>query len=90
MIACSIRQYTVSRQGMTVLCVKEQSMEKHRLRRDTFILRIWWDEDELEWTGQVQHVGSSESALVRSLDKLLAFIEHRTGKLTNTRRKGLQ
>jgi hypothetical protein len=65
-------------------------MKEHRKRRDTFILRIWWDEDKPGWTGQVQHVSTGESALVRRLDKLLAFIERRTGKLSGTERAGLK
>jgi hypothetical protein len=65
-------------------------MKEHRIGRDTFIFRIWWDENKPGWTGQVQHVGSGETALVQSLDNLLAFIERRTGKLTNTGRKGLR
>lgn len=65
-------------------------MEERPKRRDTFILQIWREEGKPDWTGRVQHVGIGESALVRSLDKLLTFVEHRTGKLTDTGRKGLK
>jgi hypothetical protein len=65
-------------------------MKERKMHRDTFILRIWLDEDKPGWTGQVQHVGSGQSALFQSLDKLLAFIERRTGKLSGTERAGLK
>jgi hypothetical protein len=65
-------------------------MEERPKCRDTLILQIWRDEGEPDWTGRVQHVGTGESALVRSLDKLLAFVEQRTGKLTDMARKGLK
>jgi hypothetical protein len=65
-------------------------MKKHKMHRDTFILRIWWDEDKPGWTGQVQHVGTGESALIRSLDKLLTFVERRTGKLSGSDQKRLK
>lgn len=65
-------------------------MKKHRMHRDTFIIRIWREEGQPGWTGRVQHVGTGESILVQSLDKLLAVIESRTGKLTGSDRKGLK
>lgn len=65
-------------------------MEKGTTHRDTFIIRIWRDEGKPGWTGRVQHVGTGQTALVQSLDKLLAFIEHQTGKLTDTSHKGLK
>lgn len=65
-------------------------MRKRRMRRDTFILRIWWDEDEPGWTGQVQQLSTGESALFRSVDKLLAFVKQRIGKLSSSDSKGLK
>ena len=65
-------------------------MKKQKKRRDTFILQIWREEGKPGWTGRVQHVATGESALVRSLDKLLAFVERRTGKLTDSDQKGLR
>jgi hypothetical protein len=59
-------------------------------RRATFILRVWWDEEEPDWIGQVQQVGAGESALVRSIGELLAFIEQWTGKLSIPDQRGLK
>jgi hypothetical protein len=65
-------------------------MEKRPTRRDTFIVRIWREEGQPGWTGRVQHIGTGEVVLVRSLDKLLTFVERQTGKLTGPVRKGLK
>ena len=65
-------------------------MKKQKKRRDTFILQIWREEGKPGWTGRVQHVSTGESVLVRTLDKLLAFVERHTGKLTDAGRKGLK
>jgi hypothetical protein len=58
-------------------------MKENSMRKNSFIVRIWWTEEQTEWRGLVQHVHSGEAALVQSLDELVAFIERRTGQLTN-------
>jgi hypothetical protein len=65
-------------------------MEQKTAHRDTFIVRIWREEGSPEWKGWVQHVRTGDSAPVHSLDELVAFIECRTGKLTDSGRKGLK
>jgi hypothetical protein len=51
-------------------------------RRNAFILRIWWEEDDHPlWRGWVQHTGTGESRYVQHLGDLLAFLEERTGPL---------
>ncbi len=39
--------------------------------RETFIIRLWQRESDLSnWLGQIQHVGSKETAVIHSLDEL--------------------
>ncbi len=52
----------------------------------SFILRIWWEEEEAGggrhfWRGWVQHVRSGESTYVQDLESLLDFIERWAGRL---------
>ncbi|MBN1137884.1 MAG: hypothetical protein JXM73_14945 [Anaerolineae bacterium] len=54
------------------------------------MVRIWREEGKAGWEGWIQHVGSGESALVRELGELFAFIERRTGELEATMQKGLR
>ncbi len=66
---------------------------KRRLKpahTDSFLIRIWREEGQAGWKGWIQHTRSGESALVRELEELWAFIERRTGKLDTTARKGLK
>jgi hypothetical protein len=65
-------------------------MEQQIAHRDAFVVRIWREEGRSEWRGWVQHVHTGDSTLVQSLDELVAFIECRTGKLTDLERKGLR
>lgn len=57
--------------------------------RHSFIVRIW-QEGQSDWQGWVQHVNTGDSARVRRLDELLAFIERRAGKSEVTIQKGLK
>lgn len=63
---------------------------KKTTRTDSFVVRIWREEGKAGWKGWVQHARSGESALVRQLDDLLAFIERHTGRLDTTAQKGLK
>jgi hypothetical protein len=56
--------------------------------RHSFVLRIWRDEGRLAWKGWVQHAATGESLFVQNLDDLLAFIEQRTGALTDAAPRG--
>lgn len=58
-------------------------MKKAAVRRDSFVIRIWREEDQSGWQGWVQHTGTGEAAYVRDTDELLAFIERRAGPLSN-------
>ncbi len=69
--------------------------EEHRSRpqtiqRDSFVVRIWRERGQPGWQGWVQHAGTGESASVRGIDELLAFIEERAGRLAEPDRKGLK
>jgi hypothetical protein len=65
-------------------------MEQQIAHRDAFIIRIWREEGRPGWRGWVQHAGAGESAVVRNVDELVAFIERWTGELTGPSRKGLK
>ena len=57
-------------------------MIEARRRSDSFVLRIWWEEEERTWRGWVQHAGTGQITYVQSLKELLAFIQQYTGDLT--------
>ena len=54
-------------------------MSRERHRSDSFVLRIWWEEEG--WRGWVQHAASGESRYFARLADLLAFVEAQTGPL---------
>ncbi|RLC73656.1 MAG: hypothetical protein DRJ03_25720 [Chloroflexi bacterium] len=54
-------------------------MGKERPRSNSFVLRIWWEEEG--WRGWVQHAASGESRYFERLADLLAFVEAQTGSL---------
>ena len=68
----------------------KKKMKRQIVHKDAFIVRIWREAGQSAWRGWVQHVHSGDSTPVQSLDELLAFIERRTGKLTDPGRKGLK
>ncbi len=65
-------------------------MKAGTVHRHSFVVRIWREQDSAGWRGWVQHAGTGESAYVRNLDELLAFIERRTGGLTDAPLEPLQ
>ena len=54
-------------------------------RRNSFLIRIWWEsarsvgDGQPAWRGWVQHVRSGETAYVRDWEELLHFIERWAG-----------
>ena len=54
-------------------------MRIKRRRSDSFVFRIWWEEDG--WRGWVQHAVSGENRYFERLPDLLHFVEARTGPL---------
>ena len=57
---------------------------------DSFVLRIWRENDRAQWQGWIQHARTGESAFVQEMEGLLAFIENRTGTLTRARPEGIR
>jgi hypothetical protein len=59
-------------------------MSGEQRQSDSFVLRIWWEEGEASpvWRGWVQHATSGESNYFDQITELLAFVETRTGSLT--------
>ncbi|OQY17837.1 MAG: hypothetical protein B6I35_13955 [Anaerolineaceae bacterium 4572_32.2] len=55
-------------------------MNKKQLRSNSFVFRIWWEEET--WRGWVQHAASGKSRYFEQLPDLLAFVEAQTGPLT--------
>ncbi|MGC9399621.1 MAG: hypothetical protein ACP5HM_10860 [Anaerolineae bacterium] len=56
-------------------------MTRKQQRHDSFVLRIWWEEDEggvSIWRGWVQHATSGEVAYVQTTRELWTFIEAHT------------
>ena len=70
-------------------------MSPHR-ERGTFVVRIWWEDNELAgcpiWHAWVQHVSSGEALCVGNVVQLLGFIERWVGELGDVRghRDGLK
>ena len=54
-------------------------MRTERPRSNSFVLRIWWEEEG--WRGWVQHAASGETRYFERLADLLAFVEAQTGSL---------
>jgi len=54
-------------------------MSGERRGSNSFVLRIWWEEEG--WRGWVQHAASGESRYFERLADLLAFVETQTGPL---------
>jgi hypothetical protein len=53
-------------------------------RHNSFIVRIWWEENEATpplWRGSVQHAATGESCYVNSMVGILSFIQSYTGPL---------
>jgi len=48
--------------------------EEHR-RGDSFVLRIWWEEEETSWRGWIQHAATGDSRYFNRLVQLLTFVE---------------
>jgi hypothetical protein len=67
-----------------------QTMKDAKSHRNSYVIRIWREDGKPGWHGWIQHARTGESALVRQVDELLAFIERRTGKLTEPKQKGLK
>lgn len=45
-------------------------------KRESFIIRLWQRETSPGvWLGEVQHVGSGQTAVVRTLDELTAVVK---------------
>lgn len=65
-------------------------MKTERVQRDSFLVRIWREKGRAEWRGWVQHTRSGSSTPVRSRGELWAFMEQHSGKLPDSRRKGLK
>jgi hypothetical protein len=59
-------------------------------QHESFIVRIWHEEDQPGWRAWIQHTRSGESTVVRSVQELVAFFELRTGRLDDTQRQGLK
>ncbi|HEY76369.1 MAG TPA: hypothetical protein G4O00_09340 [Thermoflexia bacterium] len=59
-------------------------MAEARGRGDSFILRIWWEEEKQRWRGWVQHAGTGQMTYVQNLEELMAFIQRFTGDLVPT------
>jgi hypothetical protein len=64
----------------------EKQPDEERQRHNSFVLRIWWEdqEDSGFWRGWVQHATTGEAVYVKTLDELVAFIETKTGTLAET------
>ncbi|MEA3340768.1 MAG: hypothetical protein U9R15_12430 [Chloroflexota bacterium] len=57
-------------------------MGREQHRSDSFVLRIWWEEEG--WRGWVQHAASGESRYFERLGSLLDFVEAQTGPLRHS------
>lgn len=56
--------------------------EKRPLRnRESFVIRLWQRETDPDtWLGEVQHVATGETAVIRHLGELTAVIKKLMGK----------
>jgi len=61
-----------------------ESVEKTTVQREVFIVRIWREAGQSAWRGWVKHVHTGEEVCVHSQDELIAFIESRAGRLSDS------
>jgi hypothetical protein len=59
-------------------------------QRESFIVRIWWEQGQAEWKGWVQHVRSGDSALLQDLQDLISYLERWTAKPPVEEKRGLR
>ena len=69
---------------------EDEAMQKSESQRDSFVIRVWREEEEPYWRGWVQHARSGECAPVHSLEELQEFIERWTGSLNRPSKEGLK
>lgn len=71
--------------------VKGQTVGQDSLAaRHSFVVRIWREKGSVGWRGWVQHARTGESVPFEDLEKLQAFLEGRTGTLTDRARQRLR
>jgi hypothetical protein len=57
-------------------------MAKRQHRSNSFVLRIWWEEDAQPiWRGWVKHAATGKIRHFQDLSDLLTFVEAHTGSL---------
>ena len=69
---------------------ESKGVEKGTVRRNAFVVRVWQEGGRPGWQAWVQHVRSGEAVLVQNGEELLAFVEHRIGKLNSSPPRGLR
>lgn len=65
-------------------------MQADRVQRNSFLIRIWREPDQVQWRGWVQHVRTGEAIFIQDLEQLRDFFECYSGKLTKPPHKGLK
>ena len=65
-------------------------MADNQTSQASFLIRIWRERGQLTWRVWVQHIQSSESAYLRGLDELWAFVERWIGDLHDRPHSGLR
>ena len=65
-------------------------MVNGQAQRESFIVRIWWEQGQPEWRGWVQHICSGDSASLHNLQDLIAYLERWTSKATQDEKRGLK
>jgi hypothetical protein len=59
-------------------------------QRESFIVRIWWEKGQPDWTGWVQHVRSGDSASLHDLQDLISYLERWTSGQSREEKQGLR
>ena len=58
--------------------------------RESFIVRIWWEQGQAEWKGWVQHIYSGDSVPLQDLQDLTSYLERWTAKPAGDENRGLR
>lgn len=53
-------------------------MDRDPVQRESFIVRVWWQQRQVTPEVWVQHIRSGESAIIHDLKDVIAFIERWT------------
>jgi hypothetical protein len=69
---------------------REVLVKAYQVQRNSFLIRIWREQDQTAWRGWVQHIRTGEATPIRDLEELKEFFERYSGQLSKPPPGGLK